>query len=105
MFADQELGLVQTTPASVLMSHKYKIPGLYEVSIAVGNLVGPNTTLLQPVQVRQDACAIYGVHIVGAGSSSSNCPEIKQKYEFSLASKVSGTRYGRDRRMDGRMDM
>ena len=75
-------------PELIELTHRYSEPGAYNLSISVNSIVGPSTSVQQSVVIGEAPCVLDGLRILGAGESSSQCPEIQQEYEYSLYSSL-----------------
>ena len=79
-----QLGILQTLPELVELTHQYSEPGTYKLSVSVNSLVGPSTSVQQSVIIGEAPCVFDSLQMLGAGESSDQCPEIQQEYEYSL---------------------
>lgn len=71
-----------------MVTHQYKEPGAYNLSVSARSVVGPGTTVQRLVIVMETPCTINELRMLGTGANSDQCPEIQQEYEYSLYSSV-----------------
>ena len=58
-----------------------------------GNLISHSPPLEVTLNVPEVTCVIHDLYIRGTGSNSTDCPEVKQEFEYYLAAKVGGGRF------------
>ncbi|XP_068716630.1 polycystin-1-like protein 2 [Montipora capricornis] len=81
-------GFASQLPHLKTLTHQYKKPGTYLLSISVNNVVGPNSSVERSVQITESPCIINELRVIGAGEDSDHPPEIRQEYEYSLYSSL-----------------
>lgn len=83
--------LLTSSPSHVSLTHQYKTPRQYTISIHVSSLVGPNKTINSTLLVADGSCTIHDVTIEGGSRDPSSAPIILPQYEYSVGARVNAS--------------